>query len=130
MIIDEVNAVSLRRHMRSIRLAMIAISVLCLRGMHAEAQEESVQPDIEKYLALVNQEYSGLRALDTTGFVARYWRIPGNKGFNESIFRVESILQGAGYVLENLVGAWRRDLAAAPLSFVDGEFDGVDSSWR
>jgi hypothetical protein len=38
--------------------------------------------------------------METVAFVERYWRIPGNTGFNASINQVAGILERAGYVLE------------------------------
>ena len=88
------------RKTTSVMIVTSGLCLTCLTGILAEAQERSVHPDIENYFSLVNQDFSGLRALDTTSFVEKFWRIPGNKGFNESIFRVESILQDAGYIPE------------------------------
>jgi aminopeptidase YwaD len=39
-------------------------------------------------------------AYETTAFVEQRWRLPGNKGFNESIYHVEEILKKAGFVLQ------------------------------
>ncbi len=47
--------------------------------------------------AQLREEISGARALATTAFVAQYWRIPGNAGFNASLARVAAILDSAGY---------------------------------
>ncbi|MCZ6835243.1 MAG: M28 family peptidase [Planctomycetota bacterium] len=57
-------------------------------------------PEIERLFKLVRKAYRGSRAYDTTAYVEKYWRVPGNKGFNRSIERVESILKRVGYVPE------------------------------
>ncbi|HEV8195930.1 MAG TPA: M28 family peptidase, partial [Gemmatimonadales bacterium] len=48
----------------------------------------------------MRSELSGDRALATTAFVAQYWRVAGNTGFNATIARVAGILDSAGFVLE------------------------------
>jgi len=51
-----------------------------------------------RYFDLVRREYSGVRARETVGFVERYFRIPGNTGFNASVDSVVGVLRSAGYV--------------------------------
>lgn len=58
------------------------------------------QDKLNSHLDLVRGEYSGENAFETVAFVEKYWRIAGNTGFNESIFKVEEILKSAGYVKE------------------------------
>lgn len=53
-----------------------------------------------EYFDLARQNLKGDIAFQTTAFVERYWRVPGNTGFNATIQRIESKLQEAGYVLE------------------------------
>ncbi len=48
----------------------------------------------------VRTAFSGERAYATVGFVEQRWRLPGNTGFNESIWQVESLLKAAGFVNE------------------------------
>jgi hypothetical protein len=50
--------------------------------------------------SLVRADYSGERALDIVALMDRYWREPGNEGFNASIHRVEQDLVAAGYRTE------------------------------
>jgi len=50
----------------------------------------------------VGRELSGDRALATVGFVEKYFRLPGNRGFDASIDTVAALLQHAGYVPEAL----------------------------
>lgn len=49
----------------------------------------------------LRQEFIESNAYNTVRFVEQYWRLPGNKGFNESIFYVEAILKQAGFKKEN-----------------------------
>ncbi|HUQ81683.1 MAG TPA: M28 family peptidase [Gemmatimonadaceae bacterium] len=55
---------------------------------------------VAQLFALVRPEYSGDRALTTVAFVEQRWRLPGNRGFDESIDHIAAQLRGAGYVDE------------------------------
>ncbi len=52
------------------------------------------------YADVINQEFTGNLAYETTSFVEKYWRVVGNTGFNKSIYKVAEELEKAGYVLE------------------------------
>ena len=52
------------------------------------------------YSTILNQEFTGDLALNTTSFVEKYWRVVGNTGFNKSIYKIAEELEKAGYVLE------------------------------
>ena len=54
----------------------------------------------EEYSDLFNQEFTGELAYETTSFVEKYWRVPGNTGFNKTIYKVAKQLENDGYVLE------------------------------
>ena len=58
--------------------------------------------DVESssYFNIVRPEFKGNVAMETTAFVEKFWRIAGNTGFNESVYKIESRLKEAGYVLE------------------------------
>ncbi len=55
----------------------------------------------EKFFKLVRPEFSGDVAFETTAFVEKFWRVAGNTGFNESVYRIAAKLEEAGYVLES-----------------------------
>jgi len=55
----------------------------------------------EKYFELVRPEFKGDVAFETTAFVEKYWRVAGNTGFNESVYRIVAKLEEEGYVLES-----------------------------
>lgn len=61
-----------------------------------EAQETSV----DDYFELIRPEFTGELAYETTDYIEDYWRVPGNTGFNKSVYRIEEKLKAAGYVLE------------------------------
>jgi aminopeptidase YwaD len=52
------------------------------------------------YFKLTRANFNEKNALATTTFVEKYFRIPGNTGFNASIYYVESILKKAGFVAQ------------------------------
>ncbi|WP_199768164.1 M28 family peptidase [Maribacter cobaltidurans] len=53
------------------------------------------------YFKLVRPAFDGTLAYNTTEFVAQYWRVPGNTGFNKSVDWIATELKKAGYVLES-----------------------------
>jgi len=55
---------------------------------------------IDGYYPVLRKAFVEANAYKTTSFVESRWRWPGNKGFNESIFEVEKLLQQAGYKKE------------------------------
>lgn len=54
----------------------------------------------DDYLDLTRTEFTGDLAYETTAFVEKYWRVAGNKGFNESVYWIEKHLKKAGFILE------------------------------
>lgn len=54
----------------------------------------------QNYSDVINTEFTGDLAYETTAFIEKYWRIVGNTGFNKSIYNVAEQLEKAGYVLE------------------------------
>jgi aminopeptidase YwaD len=60
----------------------------------------SQQDPSTAYFNLTRKAFNKSNAYETTAFVEQRWRLPGNKGFNESIYRVEEILKKAGFVLQ------------------------------
>lgn len=52
------------------------------------------------YADVINKEFTGDLAFETTSFVEKYWRVVGNTGFNKSIYKIEEELVKAGFILE------------------------------
>lgn len=63
-------------------------------------QASNITKTTQSYFDLIRPEFKGDLAYETTAYVAQYWRVAGNTGFNKSIRRVEEKLVAAGYVLE------------------------------
>jgi len=74
----------------------------------AQIAQRPTTPGLTRALSDVRGELSGERALATTAFVAQYWRLPGNSGFNASLSRVAAILDSAGFVPEERAPAGTR----------------------
>jgi len=52
------------------------------------------------YFELLRSEFKGDIAYQTTSFVAQFWRIAGNTGFNKTIYKIASELENVGFVQE------------------------------
>ena len=65
----------------------------------------------DNYFKLTREGFNEKNAYATTAFVEKYFRVPGNTGFNASIHHVEEILKKAGYVEQ------KADEFAAPLTY-------------
>lgn len=63
--------------------------------------------NLSDYLDICNETYEAQHAFETTKYVADFWRLAGNPGFDSSIYKVEEILQAAGYVKESAGGESR-----------------------
>ncbi len=64
----------------------------------------SAQPDptLKKYYDRIRTAFQEQNAFETVAYVEQRWRLPGNSGFNESIYYVEDILKKAGYIKETV----------------------------
>ncbi len=63
-------------------------------------KEEVVKLTTDNYSDVINNEFTGDLAYETTAFVEKYWRVVGNTGFNESVYNIAKNLEKAGYILE------------------------------
>ncbi|WP_276480058.1 M28 family peptidase [Paraflavitalea pollutisoli] len=74
---------------------MLLLLLICISsyGQNASSTEK-------KLFKLLRKEFIADNAYKTVAFVEQRWRVAGNKGFNESIWQVEQILQQAGFVKE------------------------------
>ncbi|MGN7988070.1 M28 family peptidase [Pedobacter sp. 22226] len=67
--------------------------VLLFAGLSGYAQTST-----DDYFKLTRTGFNEKNAYETTDFVEKYFRVPGNTGFNASIHYVENILKKAGFV--------------------------------
>jgi len=49
---------------------------------------KSQEVETSSYFNIVRPEFKGDVAMNTTTFVEQYWRIAGNTGFNETVYRL------------------------------------------
>lgn len=74
---------------------LLTFLLICISsyGQSASSKEKQL-------FKLLRREFVADNAYSTVAFVEQRWRVAGNKGFNESIWQVEQILQQAGFVKE------------------------------
>lgn len=84
------------------QLLLLILLASCLRS---SAQSD---PTLKKYYEQVRSLFKEEAAYKTVAYVEQRWRLPGNTGFNESIYYVEDILKKAGYVNESVATAGDR----------------------
>lgn len=73
---------------------------LVLFSLSSFAQNAPLQKLTDPYFKLVRPEFKGDLAYETVAFVEQYWRVAGNTGFNNTVYRITEKLEAAGYVLE------------------------------
>ncbi|HET6681423.1 MAG TPA: M28 family peptidase [Gemmatimonadaceae bacterium] len=94
---------------RSVARALFLVGALAATPVATRAQvataanagtggAEEQQPAWTRYFPLVRNAFSGDRARDVVAYMDRWFRLPGNPGFDSSIVRVAGILRDAGYV--------------------------------
>lgn len=76
----------------------IVLSILCFSFIVGCTQQPNEEP--VDYFTIVRPEFTGKLAYETTDFVADYWRVVGNTGFNKTIYLIADSLEASGYVLE------------------------------
>ena len=84
---------SLSAHMKKIYL----LGLLAFSALYTSAQNSGT---IDSYYPMLRNAFVEANAYKTVSFVEQRWRVPGNAGFNQSIFEVEKILQKAGFKKE------------------------------
>ncbi len=78
-----------------------AAFALATATLHAQSGPRVIPAPFGAISAPVANELSGDRARTTVGFVERFFRLPGNRGFDASIDTVAALLGAAGYVPES-----------------------------
>jgi len=83
---------------RAIGASALSLATLMPRGGAAQRPESPAA--VKRYFEMVRREFAAKNAYDQVAFMDRYFRWPGNTGFDASIDRVEGTLKAAGYVNE------------------------------
>ena len=74
--------------------------LLFVLSISSFAQNAPLQKVTDPYFKLVRPEFKGDLAYETVAFVEQYWRVAGNTGFNNTVYRIAEELEASGYVLE------------------------------
>lgn len=82
--------------MKYIFLFVILLLLLPGKGI---SQQDKALSEISSY---IRKTFNEKNAFASVAFVEQRWRLAGNKGFDESIFYVESVLKEAGYIHESM----------------------------
>ncbi|SDH02642.1 Peptidase family M28 [Pedobacter terrae] len=93
--------------------------LLLLAGVPCYAQNLT-----DQYFKLTRTGFIEKNAYETTAFVEKYFRVPGNTGFNASIRYVENILKKAGFVEQ------KQDEFEAPLTYRIEKRAMKNSTWE
>lgn len=72
--------------------------ILLLLATHWLPAQSPVSTQEKNYFKWLRAAFDEQQAYGTVAYVEQRWRLAGNRGFNESIFYVEKILQKAGFV--------------------------------
>lgn len=77
------------------------LSIILSFALFGCVDNQKLPTTTPEYFDLARENLKGDIAFQTTAFVERYWRVPGNTGFNATIHRIASNLEEAGFVLES-----------------------------
>ena len=81
------------------RFFSFLILVLLVSLNSSMQKEKSVwQP----YFEMIRPEFTGDLAYKTTAYVEQFWRVAGNTGFNNTVFRIAAELEKAGYIFNKI----------------------------
>ncbi|WP_299156614.1 M28 family peptidase [uncultured Tenacibaculum sp.] len=81
---------------KNILLVMVfAITVIACKQ---EKEIQALKP--ANYFDVLNKEFTGDLAYETTSFVEKYWRVVGNTGFNKSVYKIAEELEKSGFIIE------------------------------
>jgi len=80
------------------RLFFIGYLFIISLGCSQEKDNTSIS---QEYFDVIRPEFTGDLAYKTTEYVAQYWRVAGNTGFNKSVYWIAENLEKSGYVLES-----------------------------
>ncbi|MEO5510153.1 MAG: M28 family peptidase [Longimicrobiales bacterium] len=78
----------------------LGLTVLTAEPLAPQGPVSQTPAATQRYFLLTRPAFSGARARDVVAFMDDYFRLPGNTGFNATIYRVEDIVKAAGYVEE------------------------------
>jgi len=80
--------------------SLFLLLVLILFSSSVFSQKPPFNKTLSPYFDLIRPEFTGDLAYETVAFVEQYWRVAGNTGFNNTVYRIAEKLEAAGFVLE------------------------------
>ncbi|WP_299883324.1 M28 family peptidase [uncultured Lacinutrix sp.] len=86
---------------KQIYFLLISILLVNCKSTKTTQEVKSLSSKNINYFDILNNEFTGNLAYETTAFVEKYWRVVGNTGFNKSINFIAEHLEKAGYVNED-----------------------------
>jgi aminopeptidase YwaD len=92
--------------MRKSALPFVGVLALLTLGA-APSGPGTLPPAMAAYQRFAGVNFDGERARDVVAFVERYFRVPGNEGFDASLDRVVQELRASGYREEGTADAGR-----------------------
>lgn len=98
------GSVAVSQRLSSLAQGMLIASLFAgarALGAQATAASPAVPAAFAPFTGAVHAGISGERAFRTVEYVQRYFRLPGNHGFDAAIDSVASLLRAAGYVRED-----------------------------
>ena len=78
----------------------VIIPLLVCFSFLTGCSQQSRKTEVD-YFETVRPLFTGELAFSTTDYVADYWRVVGNTGFNNTVFLLADSLKASGYVLES-----------------------------
>lgn len=79
-------------------ILLVLLFTITLIACKQEKEIQTLKPS--NYFDILNKEFTGDLAYETTSFVEKYWRVVGNTGFNKSVYKIAEELEKAGFIIE------------------------------
>ena len=79
---------------------ILLVILLVLTFVSCKKEKEVQSLNSSNCFDVLNKEFTGDLAFETTSFVEKYWRVVGNTGFNKSVYKIANQLEKAGFVKE------------------------------
>ncbi|GGG29043.1 hypothetical protein GCM10011344_32370 [Dokdonia pacifica] len=77
------------------------LTLIILASLISCSHNSSLDNVPSSYFGMVTSEFNGDVAMETTAFVEQFWRVAGNTGFNQTVYRIVEKLETAGFVEES-----------------------------
>jgi aminopeptidase YwaD len=82
-------------------VAVLGAALAAFSTAPGQQPARDIPPEIQRFREIARRDFSGENARDVVAYMERWFRVPGNTGFDSSLTHVEGILRRAGYVEES-----------------------------